>query len=190
MRTYDPDGGRVTVGGTDVREYSLRSYRQHVGVVPQDPFVFHGTVESNIRYGRRTATPRDVDAAVRAVGAYDMLMTLEGGLAHRVEEEGRNLTAAQRQLVALARAWLAAPDVLILDEATSLLDAEVEDHIIAALHELGCTTLMITHRENVARLADNIVVLKDGVVVDEGSEEVVSRPGGPYDRLWRVADEG
>ncbi len=179
----------MTVAGVDVRDYSLRSYRERLGVVPQDPFVFHGTVASNIRYGRPDASDDDVDAAVRAVGAHDMLFSLEGALAHPVEEEGRNLTAAQRQVIALARAWLAAPDVLVLDEATSLLDAEVEDHIIAAIHELGCTTLMITHRENVARRADNIVVLKDGVVVDEGPEAAVARPGGPYDRLWRVADE-
>ena len=106
-----------------------------------------------------------------------------------VEEEGHNLTAAQRQLVALARAWLARPDLLVLDEATSLLDTGVEDRIIAAVHELGCTTLMITHRENVARLADNIVVLEAGRVVDEGPEEHVARAGGPYDRLWRVLDE-
>jgi ATP-binding cassette subfamily B protein len=186
MRTYDPDAGTVTLGGIDIREFDLSSYRSRLGIVPQDPFVFKGTVASNIRYGKPEATLDEVVAAVRAMGADDLLSSLPGGVMYPVEEEGHNLTAAQRQLVALARAWLARPDFLVLDEATSLLDATVEDQIISAIHELGCTTLMITHRENVARLADNIVVMQSGVVVDEGAEEHVARPGGPYDRLWRV----
>jgi ATP-binding cassette subfamily B protein len=190
MRTYDPDAGSITVDGTDIREFSLASYRDELGIVPQDPFLFKGTIASNIRYGKPDATDAEVEAAIRSVGAYDLLSTLPGGFEHGVEEEGHNLTAAQRQLIALARAWLARPDLLILDEATSLLDAGVEDQIIAAVHELSCTTLMITHRENVASLADNIVVLESGEVVDEGPEEQVARPNGPYDRLWRVqADE-
>jgi ATP-binding cassette, subfamily B, bacterial len=189
MRTYDPDTGRVTVDGTDIRTFSLASYRAELGIVPQDPFLFKGTVSSNIRYGKPDASDAEVEAAIRAVGAHPLLSSLPGGFDHVVEEEGHNLTAAQRQLVALARAWLARPDLLVLDEATSLLDAGVEDQVIAAVHELGCTTLMITHRENVARLADNIVVLESGEVVDEGPEEQVARPGGPYDRLWRVQED-
>ena len=126
---------------------------------------------------------------MRSVGACDLLSSLPGGFSHRVEEEGHNLTAAQRQLIALARAWLAEPDLLVLDESTSLLDHGVEDQVIEAIHELGCTTLMITHRENVASLADSVVVLESGRVVDEGPEEIVARPGGPYERLWRVVDE-
>ena len=189
MRTYDPDTGRITVDGTDIRDYTLASYRGELGTVPQDPFLFKGTIASNVRYGKPDASDAEVEAAIRSVGAYDMLSVLPGGFSHVVEEEGHNLTAAQRQLIALARAWLARPDLLVLDEATSLLDAGVEDQIIAAVHELGCTTLMITHRENVASLADNIVVLKEGRVVDEGPEEVVARPGGPYDQLWRVQEE-
>ncbi len=190
MRTYDPDTGSITVDGTDIRDFTLASYRDELGIVPQDPFLFKGTISSNIRYGKPEATDAEVEAAIRSVGAYDLLSVLPGGFDHVVEEEGHNLTAAQRQLVALARAWLARPDLLILDEATSLLDAGVEDQIIAAVHELSCTTLMITHRENVASLADNIVVLEAGEVVDEGPEEQVARPNGPYDRLWRVqADE-
>jgi ATP-binding cassette subfamily B protein len=189
MRTYDPDEGRVTVNGTDIREYTVGSYRAELGVVPQDPFLFKGTVTSNIRYGKPDASTEEVEAAIRSVGAHDLLSALPGGFDHVVEEEGHNLTAAQRQLIALARAWLAKPDLLVLDEATSLLDARVEDQINEAVHELGCTTLMITHRENVARLADNIVVIKAGRVVEEGPEAVVARPGGPYDQLWRVQDD-
>jgi ATP-binding cassette, subfamily B, bacterial len=188
-RMYDPDGGRITLDGVDIRDFTLDSYRGRIGIVPQDPFVFKGTVASNIRYGDPDATDADVEAAVQAVGASALLSVLEGGFDHPVEEEGHNLTAAQRQLIALARAWLAKPDLLVLDEATSLLDHDVEDQVIAAVHELGCTTLMITHRENVANLADNIVVLESGRVVDEGPEDVVARPGGPYERLWRVVED-
>ena len=126
---------------------------------------------------------------MRSVGAWPLLSVLPQGLEHRVEEEGRNLTAAQRQLVALARAWIAKPDILVLDEATSLLDSVAEDTIIDAIHRLGCTTLMITHRESVAARADFIVVLEAGQVVDNGPEAEVARPGGPYDRLWRIQED-
>ncbi len=189
MRTYDPDGGRITVDGVDIRDFTLASYRGELGIVPQDPFLFKGTVSSNIRYGKPDASDAEVDAAIQAVGAYDLLSALPDGFDNVVEEEAHNLTAAQRQLIALARAWLAKPDLLVLDESTSLLDATVEDQIIQSVHALGCTTLMITHRENVASLADNIVVLEAGQVVDEGPEAVVAREGGPYDRLWRVQED-
>jgi ATP-binding cassette subfamily B protein len=188
-RTYDPDAGSVTVNGLDLRELTLDSYRAKLGIVPQDPFVFKGTIASNVRYSKPNATDAEVEGAVRAVGAWNLLATLPGGFGYQVEEEGHNLTAAQRQLVALARAWLAAPDILVLDEATSLLDTGVEDVIIEAVHNLGCTTLMITHRESVAMKSDNIVVLESGRVVDSGPEAQVARPGGPYDRLWRVQDD-
>jgi ATP-binding cassette subfamily B protein len=188
MRTYDPDRGRVAIGDVALPEVSLPSLRARLGIVPQDPFLFKGTIASNIRYGRPDASDDDVVGAAHAVGALEELSTLAGGFQHVVEEEGHNLTAAQRQLVALARAWLARPDILVLDEATSLLDATSEDAIIDAVHRLGCTTLMITHRENVARRADTIVVLEAGAVVDSGPEADVARPGGPYDRLWRVQE--
>jgi ATP-binding cassette subfamily B protein len=188
-RTYDPGAGAVKVTGIDLRDLHPGSFREHLGVVPQDPFVFRGTVASNVRYSKLDATDEEVEAAIRAVGAWNLLSVLPGGFDHEVEEEGHNLTAAQRQLIALARAWLAQPELLVLDEATSLLDTEVEDIIIEAVHNLGCTTLMITHREAVAAKSDFIVVLEGGKVVDSGPEEVVARPGGPYDRLWRVQEE-
>ena len=188
-RMYDPDAGSVTVDGIDLRDVTLESLRGKFSVVPQDAFVFKGTIASNLRYGRPDASDDELDSALRTVGATDLLIGLSGGLDHRVEPEGRNLTAAQRQLIALARAWLAGPDVLVLDEATSLLDATVEDVVIDALARLECTTLMITHRENVAAAADWVVVLDAGRVVDEGREEYVARPGGPYDRLWRVQED-
>jgi ATP-binding cassette subfamily B protein len=188
-RTYDPTGGAVTVDGHDLRSIELPTYVPRLGVVPQDAFVFRGTVASNIAYAVPGAAMDDIEAAAREVGAYELLSLLDGGFDHPVEEEGKNLTAAQRQLIALARAWMTRPSVLVLDEATSLLDADVEQKVLDAVHALGCSTLMITHRENVARSADNVVVLDAGRVVDAGTVESVSRPGSPYDRLWNVQED-
>jgi ATP-binding cassette subfamily B protein len=187
-RTYDPTEGRVSVDGIDLREMVLDTYIPRLGVVPQDAFVFRGTVATNIAYAVPDASRERVERAAREVGAYELLSSLPGGFDHPVEEEGKNLTAAQRQLIALARAWMTRPDVMVLDEATSLLDADVEQKVLDAVHNLGCSTLMITHRENVARSADTVVVLDAGRVVDAGSVDEVSRPGGPYDRLWNVQE--
>jgi ATP-binding cassette, subfamily B, bacterial len=188
-RTYDPNAGAVRLNGIDLRDLDPDSFRPRLGIVPQDPFVFRGTVASNIRYSKPGASDAEVAESIRAVGGWDLLSVLPGGFEHVVAEEGRNLTTAQRQLIALARAWLARPDILVLDEATSLLDSEVEDVIVEALRDLGCTALMITHREAVAARSDCIVVLQAGIVVDTGPEEWVARPGGPYDALWRVQED-
>lgn len=188
-RMYDPDAGAITVGGVDLRDVTLASLRDRLSVVPQDAFVFKGTIASNLRYGRPSASDEELERALHNVGAADLLTGLRDGLQHRVDEEGRNLTAAERQLIALARAWLTGPDVLVLDEATSLLDSATEAVVIESLGRLECTTLMITHRENVAASADWVVVLDAGRVVDEGREEHVARAGGPYDRLWRVQED-
>ena len=187
-RTYDPTGGTVTVDDIDLRDMILDTYIPRLGVVPQDAFVFRGTVATNIAYAVPDASRADIERAARDVGAYDMLSSLPAGFDTPVEEEGKNLTAAQRQLIALARAWMTRPDVMVLDEATSLLDADVEQQVLDAVHTLGCTTLMITHRENVANAADSVVVLDAGRVVDAGPVSVVSRPGSPYDKLWRVQE--
>ena len=182
-RTYDPDQGRVLVDGHDLRDLQLRSYRRRLGIVPQDAFLFRGTVASNIAYGRPDADMVDIEAAAWAVGAGELLSTLPGGFDHPVEEEARNLPAARRQLIALARAWLAGPDILVLDEATSCLDAHLEERVMEALAEIGCTTLMITHREQVAARADAVVVLEAGRVVQAGPASEVVASGGAFDRL-------
>lgn len=187
-RTYDPDAGRLLVDGMDLRSLNLRSYRKRLGVVPQDAFLFRGTVATNIAYGTPTAAVADIEAAARAVGA-DLLLSLPGGLDHPVEEEGRNLSAARRQLVALARAWLASPDILVLDEATSCLDAHLEQSVVEALARTGLTTLMITHRQQVAAQAQAIIVLQAGRVVQSGPAADVLAAGGEFDRLWYTDDE-
>ena len=187
-RTYDPDSGSVHVDGVDLRELDLSAYRRRLGIVPQDDFLFRGTVATNIAYGNPEATRVEIELATQAVGAYELLTALPGGFDHPVEEEGRNLTAAQRQLVALARAWLAQPDLLILDEATSSLDVEVEDRVLAAIHGSGRTTVTVTHRESAVSRADWVIVLDGGRVAEEGPLSAVVGAGGAYDRLW-VAEQ-
>jgi ABC-type transport system involved in Fe-S cluster assembly fused permease/ATPase subunit len=189
-RVYDPDAGAVLVDGTDVRDWDLSSYRRRIGVVPQDGFCFRGTVAENIAYGRPDA-PRDaIEAAARAVGAFDAVLGLVGGLDARVEEEGRNLTSAQVQLIALARAWLTQPDLLVLDEATSSLDPETEQLVLKATRALDCTTIMITHRLPVAQSADTVVVVADGTIVESGSPSALKRrKTSAYAALWAAGPE-
>lgn len=188
-RIYDPELGSVRIDGVDLREMDPQGYRSRVGVVPQEPFLFRGTVGSNIAYGRPGASPAEIRTAAAAVGADRVLEALPGGYEHPVTEDGRNLTAAQRQLVSLARAWLATPDILILDEATSCLDVALEGRVLASLRELDCTALMVTHRENVVAACERVVVLDEGLVVEQGSPAELVGTGGAYDRLWVAVED-
>lgn len=184
LRTYDPDAGAVRVDGLDLRDVQLASYRRRIAVVPQDAFLFKGTVASNIAYGRQLATEAEIAAAAAAVCADAVLGSLPNGYATIVEDEGRNLTAAQRQLIALARAWLTGPDLMVLDEATSCLDARLEKRVLEAVGRLGCTTLMVTHRDNVVAASDLVIVLDAGRVAEMGPPSELRGAGGAYDRLW------
>ncbi len=183
-RIYDPTAGRILVDGLDLRDLELTSFRRRLGVVPQEAFVFRGTVASNIGYGRPDATPAEIEKAAAAIGALGALLGLEGGLAATVEEEGRNLSAAQRQLVALARMWLVEPDILVLDEATASLGAELEEAVLDAVTGLGRTTLLVTHRLAVAERADEVVVMDDGRIVERGGHRELLAAGGHYTTLW------
>lgn len=188
-RIYDPTAGRVLAGGVDIADYESRSYRRRLGIVPQDAFLFKGTIRSNIAYSRPDATLDEIDRAVRAIGAHDVLTALDGGYEHPVDEEARNLTAAQRQLVALARVWLARPEILVLDEATSSLDGPMEDRVLEAIRALGVTTLTVTHRQNVAQHSDLAIVLEAGRVVEIGPPDELVGTGSAYDRLWAAVDD-
>lgn len=187
-RFYDPTSGRITADGADLRELDLTAYRHRLGVVPQESYLFQGTVRDAIAYGRPDASDAEVEAAARAVGAHDMIATLDGGYLHTVAERGRNLSAGQRQLIALARAELVDPDVLLLDEATAALDLATEAQVNQATDRLAGkrTTLVVAHRLTTAARADRVVVMDRGRVVEDGSHTELLALGGRYAELWRT----
>ncbi|MFJ3721151.1 ABC transporter ATP-binding protein [Streptomyces sp. NPDC090045] len=187
-RFYDPTSGRITADGADLRELDLTAYRHRLGVVPQESYLFPGTVRDAIAYGRPEASDAEVEAAARAVGAHDMVATLDGGYLHTVAERGRNLSAGQRQLIALARAELVDPDVLLLDEATAALDLATEAQVNQATDRLAGkrTTLVVAHRLTTAARADRVVVMDRGQVVEDGTHTELLARRGRYAKLWRT----
>jgi ATP-binding cassette subfamily B protein len=186
-RFYDPTDGRVLVDGHDLRTVRAHSLRSQMGIVPQEAFLFSGTVGENIGFGRPDATVADVEAAARAVGAWDFIAALPDGLDTEVGERGVQLSAGQRQLVAFARALIADPRILVLDEATSNVDLHTEGRIEAGLRRLlaGRTAIVIAHRLSTIRQAGRIVVLDQGRVVEQGTHEDLLAAGGAYERLYR-----
>ena len=155
-------------------------------MVPQEPYLSPGTVRDAIAYGRPGATDAEVEAAARAVGAVGMIARLPGGFRHEVAERGRNLSSGQRQLIALARAYLVDPGILLLDEATAALDLAAEAEVIAATERLAAqrTTLVVAHRLTTAARADRIVVMADGQIAEIGSHDELLAAGGRYAELW------
>ena len=186
-RYYDAGSGRVCVDGVDIRDYDLGAYRRRLGVVPQEAHLFSGTVRDNIAYGRPDATDAQVEAAARSVGALPMVGGLTGGFRHRVDERGRNLSAGQRQLISLARAYLVDPDLLLLDEATAALDPSAEAAVLTATDRLarGRTTVVVAHRLSTAARADRIIVMERGQVAEVGRHDELLDAGGVYSRLYR-----
>jgi ATP-binding cassette subfamily B protein len=184
-RFYDPDEGAVRVDGVDLRDVQLRSYRRQLGVVLQDPFLFSGTIASNIRFGKPDATDEEVAAAAAAVGVDRVAARVSGGLEHEVREGGSGLSSGERQLISIARALLADPRILILDEATSNIDRPTEVLIERALDRLlhGRTSIIIAHRLSTVRRADEIVVIERGRIAQRGTERELLSEEGPFRRL-------
>ncbi len=185
-RFYDVREGRITIDGHDVRDVEQKSLRRQLGVVPQEGFLFAGTVAENIAFGRMEATRAEVEQAAAAVGADGWIAELEDGYDTQLGERGFRLSLGQRQLLAFARALLADPRILILDEATSSVDIGTERVIERGLHRLlaGRTAFVIAHRLSTIQSADLIVVLAHGQIVEQGTHAELMALGGAYTGLY------
>ncbi len=185
-RFYEFQGGQLLIDGKDIRGFELGSYRSQLGIVPQTPFLFAGTVADNIRYGKPEATEDEVVAAATSVGGGDWLDALPQGLATPVGEGGKGISMGQRQLVALARVVLQDPAIIILDEATASVDplteAQIQEGLVAVLR--GRTAIVIAHRLSTIRAADRIIVLSEGKILEEGDHASLMAEGGHYAALY------
>jgi ATP-binding cassette subfamily B protein len=190
-RFYDPQKGTVRVDGNDLRGVQQRALRRQLGIVPQEGFLFSGSVRENVAFGRPDASEEEIEAAIAAVGATDFVAKLPQGLETEVGERGIQLSAGQRQLVAFARALLAEPRILILDEATSNVDVRTEKTIERGLERLlhGRTAIVIAHRLSTIRRAGKIVVLENGQIAEQGTHDDLINANGPYAKLYGAWSE-
>jgi ATP-binding cassette subfamily B protein len=187
-RFYEVAKGAVTVDGYDVRSVTQQSLRKQIGIVPQDPILFSGTIEENIKFGRLDATREQVMEVAKTVGAHHFISRLDKGYDTMVGQRGVNLSAGQRQLICLTRAILADPRILILDEATSNVDTNTERIMQRALRKLtkGRTCLTIAHRLSTITKADRIIVLEQGRIVEEGSHKELLAKQGLYYKMYQT----
>jgi ATP-binding cassette subfamily B protein len=187
-RFYDPTEGRVTIDGHDLRDVTIESLRRQLGVVPQEPFLFAGTMRDNIAFARPDASDDDVMEAVRRVGLSELIDRLPEGVDTPVHERGVSMSSGERQLVALARAFLAAPRVLVLDEATSNLDLKSETKVEAGLDAVleGRTAIIVAHRLSTAMRADRIAVVDDGAILELGTHDELVARGGRYAEMFEA----
>ena len=185
-RFYNVDSGVITIDGIDISKVTLHSLRTQMGIMMQDSFIFAGTIMDNIRYGNRSATDEEVIRAAKTVCAHDFIMEMENGYETEVNERGSRLSAGQRQLISFARALLADPKILILDEATSSIDTETELLLQKGLNELlkGRTSFIIAHRLSTIKDADVILVMKDGDIIEQGNHEDLLAMNGFYANLY------
>jgi ATP-binding cassette subfamily B protein len=188
LRYFEPDSGRIVANGQPLAEVSLDSWRQRIGYVPQDPYLFHGTVAENIALGREGSSAAAIVQAARLAGAHEFILNLPQGYETVVGERGVRLSGGQRQRISLARAMLRDPELLLLDEATSSVDTRTEAIIQENLHHLRGQrmTVIIAHRLSTVRHCDEIVVLVDGIIVERGTHEALVAAGGVYAGLWMV----
>lgn len=191
-RFHDPVSGAVRASDTDIREFPLEQWRGTLGYVPQEPHLFHGTIASNIAYGRPDADENAITDAARRVGALTAIAAIPGGFTHPVNERGRGLSSGQRQLIALARAEMVDPALLLLDEATATLDPATEATFLAAADRATNrrTSVIVAHRLATAARADRILVIENGRIIEDGAHAVLLAAGGPYARLWDTYHKG